>query len=154
MEKSFNIQDLLHHKSKRHETKPMGFLDKILSKFWILGLGLGFFSQGSKGRSKGPRERERERSSACVVGVCVVRSGVNERDRHYVDPASASPFQQEDCAGICFSAAIWAFTRIGMSYASSVSFLVPFFARFCRSSVLVSCACFAFSFSFCPWLLI
>jgi hypothetical protein len=88
------------------------------------------------------------------VGVCVVRSGVNERDRHYVDPASASPFQQEDCAGICFSAAIWASTRIGMSYASSVSFLFPFFSRFCRSSVLVSCACFAFSFSFCPWLLI
>jgi hypothetical protein len=23
MKKSFNIQELLHHKSKRHETKPM-----------------------------------------------------------------------------------------------------------------------------------
>ncbi len=53
-------------------------------------LALGFFSRGSKGGSKGPRERER----------------AIERDWHYVDPASASPFQQEDCAGICFSATI------------------------------------------------
>jgi hypothetical protein len=75
---------------------------------------------------------------------------VNERNWHYVDPASASPFQQEDYVGICFSAAIRASMRIGMSYASSVSFFFPFLARLCRSFVLVSCACFAFSFSFCP----
>ncbi len=45
-----------------------------------------------KGTREGVRDRKRERAI--------------ERDWHYVDPTSASPFQQEDCAGICFSAAI------------------------------------------------
>jgi hypothetical protein len=35
-----------------------------------------------------------------VVGVCVVRSGVNEHDSHYVDPTSASPLRSELLRGL------------------------------------------------------
>jgi hypothetical protein len=50
-------------------TRQFRVLIRRQNRFWILGLG--FFSRGSKGGNKGPRENDR----AHLVGVCILSLG-------------------------------------------------------------------------------